>query len=148
MPAIFRGCDEGENCMKCPECSESIPDDALQCDHCNADVRGGAAPEPADDPVTPEITPIPDSEIKPPLDISPADDLEVIFGASSDAEAALVSGLLESAGIASVILDQNLTTCQIVMASAARGYRIAVPSKDRDEANEALVEGGFISRDP
>jgi hypothetical protein len=137
----------------CPECSESIPDEALQCDHCNADVRGSVSSEPVSDPVTPETidavaATIPDSEIKPPIDISPTDDLEVIFGASSDAEAALVSGLLESAGIASVILDQNLTTCQIVMASAERGYRIAVPSKDRDEANEALVEGGFISRDP
>ena len=136
----------------CHECAESITDAALQCDNCNADVRGSAAQEPAGDAVTPETidaasAAIPDSELKPPLDISPTDDLEVIFGASSDAEAALVSGHLDSAGIASVILDQNLTTCQIIMASAAHGYRIAVSSKDRDAANEALVEGGFISLD-
>ncbi len=72
------------------------------------------------------------------------DQLEVIFGARSGAEAGLVVGFLESAEIPALILDENLTSYQIVMAHAVRGYRIAVPASRRDEAREALIEGGFI----
>ena len=70
--------------------------------------------------------------------------LEIVFGAGTEAEAALVSGLLESAGIPAVVLDENLAGYDIVMAGATRGYRIAVPASRRDEAKEILVENEVL----
>lgn len=80
------------------------------------------------------------------MDPAPGE-LEVIFGASNEPQAALVLGLLQSAGIPAVLLDGNLTTYQIVMAVATRGYRIAVPRPRAEEAEEVLIQNGFIDPD-
>lgn len=70
--------------------------------------------------------------------------MEVAYGASTEAEASLIAGLLESAGIPAVLLDQNVTTYQIVMATANRGFRVAVPRARAEEAEEVLIENGFV----
>ncbi|MBI4347647.1 MAG: DUF2007 domain-containing protein [Elusimicrobia bacterium] len=76
-----------------------------------------------------------------------AEPLEIVFGAATEAEARLVAGLLESAGIEAVVLDENLTTYQIAVATATRGYRVAIPRSRRPEADEVLIENGYVDPD-
>lgn len=70
--------------------------------------------------------------------------LEVVHGCPTEAEARLIAGLFEAAGIPSVLLDENLTTYQVVMACATRGYRIAVPRSRKEEAVQVLIENEYV----
>jgi hypothetical protein len=69
---------------------------------------------------------------------------EIVFGAPNEAEAALIRGLFESAGIPAKVLDVNLNAYAVSMAIAERGYRVAVPASRAREADEVLIENGFV----
>jgi hypothetical protein len=71
----------------------------------------------------------------------------IVFGASTEAEAQLARGLLESAGVTAVVLDANLTAYQAVVAHATRGVRVAVPLLQAEQAEHLLAEAGFVRPD-
>lgn len=72
------------------------------------------------------------------------ENLEVVHGCGTEAEAQLIVGLFQSAGIPSFLVDENLTTYQVAFASATRGFRIAVPKSRKEEAIQVLIENGYI----